>query len=282
MLLPALCCVPCAVLCCTEAVAYFTDACLTLQALVECLPAAAALLLHQSHHGELLIVLAAIHSSTLPLLQRVSLQPAAAAVPGLAPARLLRLAHCLESVVFHLLRSAFCTREGALASGGPEAVAAQASAAAGGASSSSSSKPPPPGFGSKGSATGVGAAAGFSAEVQGQELMNLLMLLAHPSDGAPHAAAAADLKANLMAAVNQTYHLDAAVSSAVAEVCVGGGKGGCFSVLLLACCFQPGRIYIHICVGVLCCVLWFVASLAAVACCSTASSTWGVQMATAQ
>lgn len=193
-----------------EAVSYFTDACLTLQALAECLPEAAALLLHQQHHGELLIVLAAIYSSTLPLLHRVAQQPAAATVPGLAPPRLVRLQHCLESVVCHLIRSAFCTKEGALASGGPDAVAAGAGGPS--SSSSSSSMKPPPGYSSKGSAQG----AGFSAEVQGQELMNLLMLLAHPSDGVH---SSGDLKGNLLAAVNHAHHLDVAVSSAGSEVC---------------------------------------------------------------
>jgi hypothetical protein len=198
-------------LCHAEAVSYFLDACLTLQALTECLPESAALLLNQQHHGELLIVLAAIYSSTLPLLHRVAQQPAAAAVPGLAPARLMRLQHCLESLVFHLLRSAFCTRGGALASGGPAAVAAAAAAATGAPSSSrssSNSSRKPPGGGDSG---GVG----FSAETQGQELMNLLMLLAHPSDGI-HGAAAA--KGNLLAAVNHEFHLDVAVSAAVSEV----------------------------------------------------------------
>jgi hypothetical protein len=184
-------------------------------------------------------------------------------VPGLAPARLLRLQCCLESVVFHLLRSAFCTKEGALASGGPEAVAAQASAASGGAASSSSSsssskRPSPPGFGSKGLTT---AAVGFSSEVQGQELMNLLMLLAHPSDGAPHAAAtAADLKANLLAAVNHTHHLDAAVSTAVAEVRLGlSGMCQCAGWLLLAglVCFpQLGWSCTHASVTECCAVVW--------------------------
>lgn len=200
--------------CCAEAVSYFTDACLTLQALVECLPEAGSLLLHQQHHGELLIVLAAIYSSTLPLLHRVAQQPAAAAVPGLTSARLLRLQHCLESVVFHLIRSAFCTKEGALASSGPDAVAAAAAAAGGSVpSSSSSSRKPPPGYVSKGSAR-----VGFDAETQGQELMNLLMLLAHPGDGVN---AAAEVKGNLLAAVNHAHHLDVAVSSAVTEVGFG-------------------------------------------------------------
>lgn len=155
-------------------------------------------------------MLAAIYSSTLPLLQRVAAQPAAASTPGLSPSRMGRLQHSLESVVFHLLRSAYCTRQGALASGGPDAVAAQA-AAAGGASSSSSSRQPPPGF-----SRGV-AGVGFSAEIQGQELMNLLMLLAHPSDidGVP---AADHSKGNLLAAVNHTHQLDVAVSSAASEV----------------------------------------------------------------
>jgi hypothetical protein len=47
--------------------------------------------------------------------------------------------------------------------------------------------------------------------------MNLLMLLAHPSeiDGVP---AADHLKGNLLAAVNHTHHLDVAVSSAASEV----------------------------------------------------------------
>lgn len=208
-------CLPCLAAVChcpmqhAETVSYFTDACLTLQALAECLPEAASLLLHQQHHGELLIVLAAIYSSTLPLLRRVAAQPAAAATPGLSPSRMAWLQHSLESVVFHLLRSAYCTRQGALASGGTDAVVAQA----GGASSSrsSSSRQPPPGF------SGGAAAAGFSAEIQGQELMNLLMLLAHPSDidGVPTADHA---KGNLLAAVNHTHHLDVAVSSAASEV----------------------------------------------------------------
>jgi hypothetical protein len=212
------CCAVLSLLHHAEAVSYFLDACLTLQALSECLPESAALLLHQQHHGELLIVLAAIYSSTLPLLHRVAQQPAAAAaaVPGLAPARLMRLQHCLESLVFHLLRSAFCTRGGALASGGPSAVAAVAAAATGAPGSSSSRKPP------------AGDGIGFSAETQGQELMNLLMLLAHPSDAA-HGAAAA--KGNLLAAVNHEYHLDVAVSAAVSEVGRGLWWWGC------CCCF---------------------------------------------
>jgi len=196
------------------------DASLTLQALVECLPEAAALLLHPQHHGELLIVLAAIYSSTIPLLRRISQQPAAAAVPGLSPARIQRLQHCLECVVFHLLRSAFCTKQGALASGGPAAVAALAAAEGGpsgsSSSSSSSSRPRPPGFGSSsGPETGL-ANTGFNPEIQGQELMNLLMLLAHPSEVGSHAGP--DAAANLLAAVNYAHHLDVAVSSAVSEV----------------------------------------------------------------
>lgn len=213
----------------TEAVSYFIDACLTLQALVECLPEAAALLLHPHNHGELLIVLAAIHSSTVPLLHRVSQQPAAAAVPGLAPGRIHKLQLCLEAVVFHLLRSAYCTKQGAFASGGPAAVAAQAAAlspaaaaGAGAASSSSSSSS------LRSTPAAAAAASGFSSEVQGQELMNLLMLLAHPSDGVGGGGhtAAADGKGNLLAAVNHAHHLDVAVSSAVSEV-RGVGRGRC-------------------------------------------------------
>jgi hypothetical protein len=59
---------------------------------------------------------------------------------------------------------------------------------------------------------------GFEAETQGQELMSLLMLLAHPSDGVH---AAAEVKGNLLAAVNHAHHLDVAVSSAVTEVGLG-------------------------------------------------------------
>lgn len=194
------------------------DASLTLQALVECLPEAAALLLHPQHHGELLIVLAAIYSSTIPLLRRISQQPAAAAVPGLSPARIQRLQHCLEGLVFHLLRSAFCTKQGALASGGPAAVAALAAAEGGpsGSSSSSSSRPRPPGFSSSSGPEKGSGKTGFNPEIQGQELMNLLMLLAHPSEVGSHAGP--DAAAHLLAAVNHAHHLDVAVSSAVSEV----------------------------------------------------------------
>ena len=204
------------------------DACLTLQALAEVSPEAAALLLHPQHHGELLIVLAAIYSSTVSLLRRVAQQPAAAAVPGLTPARINRLQQCLESLVFHLLRSAYCTKEGALAAGGPDAIAAQAAAAAAGSpeassSAASSSRKPPPGFGLSSSSSGSSpAGVGFSAETQGQELMNLLMLLAHPTDGVH---AAADTSGNLLAAVNHSHHLDVAVSQAVSQVGAVGGPG---------------------------------------------------------
>jgi hypothetical protein len=186
---------------------------------VECLPEAAALLLHPAHHGELLVMLAAVYSSTLPLVARVAAQPAAAAVPGLAAGRLQRLQQCLESLVYHLLRAAFCTKAGAAAASGPGAIAASAAGGAG----SSSSKRPPPGYG--GSSSSKAAAAGaFDAETQGQELMNLLMLLAHPSDALPQqqqhssSSSSGGPAGNLLAALNHAHHLDVAVSAAVAEV----------------------------------------------------------------
>jgi hypothetical protein len=204
----------------TEVVSFFLDACLTLQALVECLPQAAALLLHPQQRGELLWLLAAVHGSTLPLIARVAQQPAAAGVPGLAPGRTRQLQHSLESLVFQLLRAAFCTRAGAGAAGGPQAIAA---AAVGKASSSSSSSSKQSGGGPAAAAAAAAVAAGpFDPEVQGQELMNLLMLLADPADALPQHQGQGQGQqghAGLLGAVNHTHHLDVAVAAAVAEVC---------------------------------------------------------------
>jgi hypothetical protein len=206
-----------------EAVRYFTDALLTLQAFVQCIPAAAALLLHPSNHGSLLLALAVVHSSVLPQLLRLSQQPGAAEASdrGLTPARVLQLQLCVVSLVFHLLAAAFCTAAGAAASGGPDAIAAAAAAAPNG-SSTSSSKISPPGYGSSSNSSSSSSSSKFDAETQGQELMNLLMLLAHPSDHVhqQQAAAAADgaLKESLLAAVNHGHHLDVAVAAAMQQV----------------------------------------------------------------
>jgi hypothetical protein len=184
-----------------EAARYFTDALLTLQAFVQCLPAAAALLLHSANQGSLLLALAVLHSSVLPQLLRLSQQPGASEGSGnaLNPQRVVQLQQCLVSLVFHLLTGAFCTAAGAAASAGPEAIAA---AAANGSSSSSSG-------------------GSFNAEVQGQELMNLLMLLAHPSDHVHQqdgAAADGGLKGSLLAVMNQLHHFDVAVAAAMQQV----------------------------------------------------------------
>jgi hypothetical protein len=195
---------------------YFTDALLTLQAFVQCLPAAAALLLHPSNHGSLLLSLAVVHSSVLPQLLRLLQQPGAAEASGngLAPARVLQLQQCVVSLVYNLLAAAFCTAAGAAAAAGPDAIAAQAAAAA---SSSSSSKKAPPGYGSSNGSSS--SSSTFDPEVQGQELMNLLMLLAHPSDHV-HQQQAADggLKDSLLAAVNHAHHFDVAVAAAMQQV----------------------------------------------------------------
>ncbi|KAF8062062.1 hypothetical protein HT031_004322 [Scenedesmus sp. PABB004] len=175
----------------SESVRYFTDAFLTLQALADCLPEAAALLLAPVHHGALLLALAVVHGGVLPLLARVAAQPQAAAHPALAPGRVRRLQVALERLVFCLLRAA-CGRGGRGRRGAPRRARPAAAPADGG---------------------------GFSAELQGQELMNLLMLLAHPSDhtaaggdggggGAPHQ------QAGLLTALNHAHHLDVAVAGA--------------------------------------------------------------------
>jgi hypothetical protein len=191
-----------------EAARYFTDALLTLQAFVQCLPAAAALLLHPANHGSLLLALAVVHSSVLPQLLRLAQQPGAAEASGngLTPSRVLQLQQCLVSLVFHLLTSAFCTAAGAAASGGPDAVAA---AAAKGSSSSNGSN-------------SSSSSSSFNPEVQGQELMNLLMLLAHPSDHVHQqqdgAAADFGLKGSLLAVMNELHHFDVAVAAAMQQV----------------------------------------------------------------
>lgn len=202
---------------------------------MDCLPAAAALLLHPQNHGSILLTLAVVHDSVLPLLQRVAQQPGAADASGegLAPARVLQLQQCLISLVFHLLAAAFCNPAGAAAAGGPAALAAQAAAAAadhgynssgarnssGTSNSSSNKRSPPPGFSSSSSSTANGVSVqqqpGFNPDIQGQELMNLLMLLAHPSDLTSHQQ---HHKAGLLAAVNHAHHLDVAVAAAVEQV----------------------------------------------------------------
>lgn len=191
---------------CTEAAKYFTDACFTLQALAECLPQAAALLLHPSHHGAVLLALGVLHTSLLPLLARLAQQPDAAAA-GLSQQRVQRLAQAVPSLVFHLLRGAFCSREGA-ATAGPHAAAAAAAAAASAAASSSGSS----------SSGELGRLSASDAELQGQELMNLLMLLAHPGDHGGGSGGGGGTAGGLLAAVNRRHHLDAAVEAAVEQV----------------------------------------------------------------
>lgn len=189
-----------------EAVKYFIDAFLTLQAFVDCLPQAAALLLHPDNHGSVLLAVAVVHSTVLPLLQRIAQQPAAAGVQGFHPARVQQLQHCAVSLVFHMLRAAFCTPAGAAAA--------------------AHSEPSGPNQQQQ-------QQQGFSAELQGQELMNLLMLLAHPSDhvyGGGSGSVDVAAKGGLLAAVNQQHHVDVEVAAAVDQVSTGRSpsKPSCF------------------------------------------------------
>jgi hypothetical protein len=196
---------------------YLIDTCWTLQALVNCLPQAAALLLHPSNHGGVLLALGTTYSTLLPLLYRVSQQPVTAAGSGLRVSQVERLQHCVVSVVFQLLCAAFCTPEGAAASGGPDAIAAAAAATS--SSSSSGVRKPPPGFGTQQAAAAVGQ---YDPDQQGQQLMNLLMLLSHPNDHEVlpgfGSTGSSSTQPALLAAVNRTFHLDAAVEAAVQQV----------------------------------------------------------------
>ena len=106
------------------------DAFLTLQAFVDCLPEAAALLLNPQNHGSVLLAIAVVHSTVLPLLQRIAQQPDASGLSGLTPARILQLQQCLESVVFHIIQAAFCTAAGAAAAAGSTEKQQQQGAAA--------------------------------------------------------------------------------------------------------------------------------------------------------
>lgn len=180
------------------------------------------LLLAPASNGALLLALSLVHGSALPLLQRVAAQPGVAPA-GLAAPALARLEACLVSTVAALVSAAFCTREGAAASGGPNAAAAAAAAAfdkdsIGGSSSSGSSS--------------IGrepSLPSFSVELQGERLVSLLMLLAHPADHmAPELLGAGPMRTGLLQDVTRVHALDAAIAAAMHQVCgPGGAVAGC-------------------------------------------------------
>ena len=170
-----------------EACKYFIDACLTIQALVECYPPVGYTVVN-SGQGALLTALTSIFEQLLPLLARLTSQQSGQT--PLTGQRIQQLQQVLLSLGFKLLQTGFC-------SGAPGATAAAKSKSG----SSSSSK-------------GLGA---LGPEERGQELVSVVMQVAHPSgEGLGHHGQQG--LGSYLQQLNNTHNLDVCIVKAIKQV----------------------------------------------------------------